>query len=98
MKSIIICMASSIKITDETKHELDRLLANLMVKYDKKFTQQELIHLLIKFGQANMELLLTPTRTPSENVMDKIKKLQKPWTIKTDPEKIDEILYGETQS
>ena len=94
MKSIILLMASSIKISDETKQALDKLLANLMIHYDKKFTQQEILDLLIKLGEANMELLLSPMENPSKNVLNKIKKLQKPWNSETDENVIDEILYG----
>jgi len=94
MKSIILPMASSIKISDETKQALDKLLANLMINYDRKFTQQEILDLLIKLGEANMELLLSPMESPSKNVLNKIKKLQKPWRSETDEKVIDEILYG----
>ena len=87
-------MASSIKISDETKQALDKLLANLMINYDRKFTQQEILDLLIKLGEANMELLLSPTETPSKNVLNKIKNLQKPWKSETDENVIDDILYG----
>ena len=89
-------MASSIKISDQTKHDLDKLLATLMIKYDKKFTQQEIIQLLIKLGTMNMELLLSPMKSPTDATIDNLKKLQKPWKMATDPDIIDEMLYGDS--
>lgn len=89
-------MASSIKVSDQTKRSLDKLSANLLINYDLKFTQQEIIGLLIKFGESNIELFLEPKRMPKSGVFDKIKRLQKPWKIETSPELIDDMLYGES--
>lgn len=88
-------MASSIKVSDQTKRSLDKLLANLMLNYDLKFTQQEILDLLIKLGESNTELLLSPKKKPKSGTLEKIKKLQKPWNNETNPEIIDEMLYGE---
>jgi len=96
--NIIIYVASSIKVSNETIRELDKLLANLLRNYDLKFTQQNIIDLLIKFTQSNMELLFSSVQSPSKDILNKIKKLQKPWNIDTDPETIDNILYDEDLS
>ena len=89
-------MASSIKVSDHTKRSLEKLSAKLLINYDLKFTQQEIIDLLIKFGESNVELFPEPKMMPKTGVFDKIKRLQRPWKIETNPELIDDMLYGES--
>ena len=90
-------MTSPIKISDHTKRSLDKMSRKLLLNYDLKFTQQEIIDLLIKFGESNFELFLEPKMKPKTGVFDKIKRLQRPWKIETNPELIDDMLYRESE-
>ncbi|MHA2100707.1 MAG: hypothetical protein ACW99A_18715 [Candidatus Kariarchaeaceae archaeon] len=87
-------MTTSIKVTDVTKRNLERLQAKILLEFGKKFNQQELIDLLVKLGYNNLNLILA---TPKKNTFDtftRIKSLIGPWKIETSPEIIDTELYG----
>lgn len=66
-------MASSIKVSDHTKRSLEKLPAKLLLNYDLKFTQQEIIDLLIKFGESNVELFLEPKMMQKQGYLIKSK-------------------------
>ena len=87
-------MTTSIKVTDITKRDLEKLQAKILLEFGKKFNQQELIDLLVKLGSRNFDLLLKPKRSIQPELITKIKSLIKPWDIETDPEIIDKELYG----
>ena len=40
-------MTSSVKIKDQTKRELERLQAKILLETNKKYTQQEIIEIMI---------------------------------------------------
>lgn len=87
-------MTTSIKVTDTTKRDLEKLQAKILLEFGKKFNQQELIDLLVKLGSRNFDLLLRPQKSIQPELITKIKSLIKPWDIETDPEIIDKELYG----
>jgi hypothetical protein len=90
-------MASSVKIKDNTKNELERLQAEILLKTNKKFSQQDLIDILINFGKNHLEELLeiTTSKTLTQNDVDEVLALSSAWGIETTPESIDDIIYGE---
>lgn len=88
-------MASSIKIKNHTKSELDKLQAEILVKYGKKLTQQDLIELLLQIGKENIHNHFT--QVPMEEKKKGLKKMlnkSSSWGIETNEDMIDEILYG----
>ena len=88
-------MASSIKLKDSTKIELDKLQARLLLEFNKKINQQEIIDILVSHGTENPELLLKNDTPIDPSVFKKIEKLISTGDISTDPEIIDNMLYGE---
>lgn len=90
-------MASSVKIKNSTKTELDRLQAEILLKTNKKFSQQDLIDILVNFGKNHLDELIqiSSSKTISHNDVDEIMSLSSSWGVETTPESIDEILYGE---
>lgn len=87
-------MATSIKIKDTTKRELEKLQAKLILDYGKKYSHQELIDLLVKLGNNNLELIISSPKTISKATFNEIKSLIGSWKIETDPDIIDEEIYG----
>lgn len=90
-------MASSVKIKSSTKKELERLQAETLFKSNKKFSQQDLIDILVNFGKNHLDELLNISNSKkiSREDVDEIMSLSSSWGIVTTPESIDEILYGE---
>jgi hypothetical protein len=86
----------AVEITDSTKLELERLQAEILIKTNKKFTQQELIDILIDFGREHMENLLKilSSKFVTQEDFNRIRSLSSPWGIETTPELNEEILYG----
>lgn len=87
-------MATSIKVTDDTKRELERLQAKILLEFGKKYNQQELIDLLVRLGYNNIHLIRTTQKSITPDTLTRIKSLIGPWDIETDPEVIDAELYG----
>ena len=88
-------MASSIKLKDSTKIELEKLQARLILEFNKKINQQEIIDILVSHGKENPELLLRKSRPIDTSIFRKIEKMISTGNISTDPEIIDNMLYGE---
>lgn len=88
-------MASSIKLKDSTKIELEKLQARLLLDFNKKLNQQEIIEILVSHGKENPELLLRPNTPIDPSIFRKIEKMISTGDISTDPEIIDNMLYGE---
>ncbi|RMG33880.1 MAG: hypothetical protein D6732_11160 [Methanobacteriota archaeon] len=84
-------MASSIKIRDETKAELDRLQARLTLKLGRKISQQDLLDMLVKLGSRDFQQLLDFNFTTSSSI-DKVLSLSSEWKIRTDPEMLDDLV------
>ena len=88
-------MASSIKVQNHTKVELDRLQAEILFKFGKKLTQQEIIDILVKIGTEDPSKLVISRSKLNEEKMKRILELSEPWPTKTSPEMLDEMLLGE---
>jgi hypothetical protein len=88
-------MASSIKLKDSTKIELEKLQARLLLEFNKKINQQEIIEILVSHGKENPELLLRKHTPIDPSIFRKIEKMISTGDISTDPEIIDNMLYGE---
>ena len=92
---VYLIMASSIKLKDSTKNELERLQARLLLEFNKKINQQEIIDILVSYGAENPELLLKKHTTIDPSFFRTIEKMISTGDISTDPEIIDKMLYGE---
>ena len=90
-------MATSVKIRESTKSELERLQAVILLETNKKYSQQDLLDILIKFGHDNLDDLMEKTIIKSINEDDiiDIQSLSRSWGVDTNPDMIDEIIYGE---
>lgn len=88
-------MASSIKLKDTTKEELEKLQARLLLEFNKKLNQQEIIDILVSYGKENPELLLSPIKPIETSLFRKIENLISSGEIDTDPDIIDNLLYGD---
>lgn len=89
-------MVYAVEIKDSTKLELERLQAEILIKTNKKFTQPELIGILIDFGREHMEKLLKilSSKFVTQEDLDRIRSMSSSWGIETTPEINDDILYG----
>ena len=88
-------MSISVKIKNSTKSELERLQAEILLKTNKKYSQQDLIDILVNFGKEHIEELLEvkSNKIISEADFEDIKSLTSSWGIETTPESIDELVY-----
>ena len=92
-------MATSVKVTDQTKDRLEKLQAEIRLETGRKVTQQELL-----------ERIVTDTYESRAEVIDSFRDEFKPlsdeeterWLsgtvasgVETDEDDIDDILYGE---
>ncbi len=93
-KVIDICMASSIKIKDDTKNELDQLQAKLVLKLGKKVSQQELLDMLVKMGSRDIQNLIEFNFLKQLSI-DGIISISSSWKIMTEPEMLDNILMSQ---
>lgn len=87
-------MASSIKIRDITKSKLEKLQAKLLLDFGKKISQQDLIDILINMADKDPGQLLNQECITQEKI-ERIIALSKPWKIDTDPDMLDKILLGD---
>ncbi len=90
-------MATSVKIRESTKIDLERLQAEILLETNKKYSQQDLLDILIKFGQDNLNDLMerTTTKSISDDDINDIESLSSSWGVETSPDMIDDIIYGE---
>ncbi len=87
-------MASSIKIKNETKIELDKLQAMLILKLGRKISQQDLIEILVKNGTKNVNELIE-FRPLEPSIINDILALASSSKIKTNPDMLDDLLIKE---
>lgn len=84
-------MASSIKIKKETKIELDKLQALLTIKTGRKISQQDLIDILVKNGNKNVENLIDFKPLNLANI-ETILDMSSFSKIRTNPDMLDDLL------
>ncbi len=94
-KVVYLIMASSIKLKDTTKIELEKLQARLLLEFNKKLNQQEIIDILVSHGKENPELLLKRSTPIDPSIFRKIEKMISTGDTITDLNIIDNMLYGE---
>lgn len=87
----VILMASSIKIRSETKNKLDKLQAEILLKYNKKISQQDLIDILIEIANRNKSEIVKG-KPVSKDQIKRMKGLTTSWKRKTSPDMLDDIL------
>ncbi len=87
-------VASSIKIKDETKIELDKLQAKLILRLGKKISQQDLIELLVRRGSRNIDELIE-FKPLDPSIIDEVLSLSSYSKLQTTPELLDDLLVRE---
>ncbi len=91
-------MTKSIKINDEMKREIEKLEAKILIKQNRKLTQQEILDKLLKFSLKFVDNIFGSLED-SESFEDDYawKMLEKPlkWGIKDASIEIDKYVYGE---
>ncbi|MDH5402848.1 MAG: hypothetical protein OEZ01_02355 [Candidatus Heimdallarchaeota archaeon] len=87
-------MATSIKIKDSTKKQLDELQARILLEFGIKLNHQEIMERVIRLGSENINLVMMETKPLTKEKVDHILSLSQDFGIKTDPDLIDDILYG----
>lgn len=89
-------MATSVKMTEEDKHRLDRLQGELMVHTGRRVSQQELLSRLLNLGEAERERLLEEGTIPmSAHEIDLMSHLCVDSHKRTREEDIDRAVAGE---
>ena len=89
-------MSTSIKIGEKAKRLLDTIQARITLATGRKYSQQELLDMIIESSDKDKEMIrrLTKVRHLSENEIDSLNKLSVDWKISTKEEEIDLYLYG----
>ncbi len=95
----MISMTTSIKINDSTKSKIEKLQAQLYLETGKKLSQQQLLELLADWSVNNLSqvknLLLDVPIVLTDEEIAAYENCRVFTGVKTDPAKIDDILYGE---
>ena len=91
-------MSTTVKIDEETKKELDKIQAKILLKSGHKLTQQELLKKIIKFILkkedeffSNFIIDWTPMK---DEEWEQLKSFITDFGFKTTEETIDSELYG----
>ncbi|MGH9877955.1 MAG: hypothetical protein ACRD5H_09970 [Nitrososphaerales archaeon] len=89
-------MSISIKISEKAKRVLDTIQARITLATGKKYSQQELLDMIIESSDDKDEIIrrLTKVKPLSKKEIDALKKLSVDWGIHTKEEDIDLYLYG----
>ena len=91
-------MATSVKMDEETKTQLERLQAEIRLKTDQRVTQQELLTRLVETAtESKMEFIdsFRPDHVPvSEEQREAFHEGRISSGVTTTEDDIDEILYG----
>ncbi len=89
-------MAKTVKLDEERKKKLERLLAKLMVEEGKKVTLQEALGRAVDRALEDDEFLEDLSDIPplEEDPAWKMIENPKRWNVKDSSEDIDEHLYG----
>jgi adenylate kinase family enzyme len=90
-------MSTSIKISEKAKRVLDTIQARITLATGKKYSQQELLDMIIESSDDNKEEIvrrLTKVKLLSKKEIDALKKLSIDWGVHTNEEDIDLYLYG----
>jgi len=91
-------MATSVKMDEETKTQLERLQAEIRLKTDQRVTQQELLARLVETATESKAAFIDsfrPNRVPvSEQQRDAFQDGRISSGVTTTEDDIDEILYG----
>lgn len=89
-------MATSVKMTEEDKHRLDRLQGEIIVHTGRRVSQQELLSRLLSLGEAEKDRLLEEGARPmSAHEIDLMSHLCVDTHKRTCEEDIDRALAGE---
>lgn len=93
-------MTTTVRVSEETNRKLDRLLARILLRSDRKLSKQELLALILEAGLDEDALLarVAGIRFPvPDDAWERIvRNTTMDWGVKTREEDIDEALYGES--
>lgn len=90
-------MSTSIKISEKAKRVLDTLQARITLATGLKYSQQELLDIIIESSQEEEDEIirrLAKFRKLSDKEIDSLLKSSVDWQVKTKEEEIDLYLYG----
>lgn len=90
-------MATSIKVRATTKANLEKLQAKLLLHFRKKFSQQDIIEMLVSLGKKNLEKLVVEHQSlkiTQKGISDLLDQSED-WGLVTISEDVDKVLYGE---
>jgi hypothetical protein len=91
-------MATSVKMDDETKSQLERLQAEILLETGEKVTQQEILSRLVERAVESRADLIDSFRPDRVPVSDAEREAFHEGTVssgvETTEEDIDDILYG----
>jgi hypothetical protein len=94
-------MSTSIKISEKAKRVLDTLQARITLATGLKYSQQELLDIIIESSQEEEDEIirrLAKFRKLSDKEIDSLLKSSVDWQVKTREEEIDLYLYGGKKS
>lgn len=91
-------MASTVRISEEDKKNLESLINYIAFKTNRKVTQEEMIGLLVKAGTLDKDDLVSKIQIPSENnydwQSDPIFAIKKVHMGKNASQSVEKDLYG----
>lgn len=81
----------------EDKERLDRLQARILAESGKKFTQQELLGLLLSLGESQFAFLTDRPKKMTKAQRERLMALPVRTGVQIRPEDYDDILYGSSR-
>ena len=85
---------TTIRVREIDKRKFDRLHHEYMALHGEKINQQELFSIIMDYVERlKDDFLRVKVSRLSEEEIEKFRKLQKDWGVKTEEEEIDSMLY-----
>lgn len=91
-------MSTSVKISRESKRLLDTLQARLVIATGRKYSQQDLLDMMVKLSSERQDELvgiMENVRLPlPQEAVESLMEMPVDWGVETDEAEIDTVLYG----
>lgn len=91
-------MSTSVKISRESKRLLDTLQARLVIATGRKYSQQELLDVMVRLSSEKQDELIgiiEDIRLPlPPEAVDRLMEMPVDWGVETEEAEIDAVLYG----
>ena len=85
---------TTIRVREIDKRKFDRLHHEYMALHGEKINQQELFSIIMDYVEKlKDDFLRVKVSRLSEEEIERFRKLQKDWGVKTEEEEIDSMLY-----